>query len=345
MAAGGVYDRNSRIQSEGLRSGVALLRQAADRVALPEPAQSIVIADYGCSTGHNSLLPISTAIDVLRGRSDQQIMVVHTDLPDDDFSTLFHTLADDPDTYTFHRDVYPMAIGCSFYQQLLPADSVSLGWSSWSVAWLSATPAAIPDHVHAGRSADSAVRAAYARQSARDWEDFLAARGAELRPGARLVLVVSAADAEGNAGYELMFDAAWASLSGFVSDGLIAPEEAAAMVMPHFGRNDADLAAPFGATGTFAGLVIEHLELLDGVDGFYREYLSNGDAAAFGAGWAGIYAAGAFPSLATGLSGGSDDPRAADLFARLKAEIAARLADAPGPMRIPVANLVLCKTG
>ena len=345
MAPGGVYDRNSRIQSDGLIPGVELLRQAADRVTLPDPAQTVVIADYGCSTGHNSLLPISTAIEALRRRSDEQIMVVHTDLPDNDFSTLFHTLADDPDTYLSHRNVYPMSIGCSFYQQLLPAGSVTLGWSSWSVAWLSAAPAAIPDHVHAGLSGDAAVRGAYARQSERDWENSLTARSAELRPGARLVLVVPAADAERNAGYEPMFDAAWASLTGLVREGVITSEEAAAMGMPHYGRSEAELAAPFGASGRFAGLVIEHLEVFDGVDGFYEEYRSTGDAAAFGAGWSGIYAAGAFPSLATGLSGGPHDPRAAALFARLEGEIAERLAGSPKPMWIPVANLVLCKAG
>lgn len=343
MAAGGSYDRHSRIQSIGLMPGVKLLREAAAVVELSESAAPVFIADYGCSTGRNSLVPMAVAIDGLRGRTDQPITVVHTDLPDNDFSTLFETLWSDPATYASRPGVFPMAVGRSFYRRLLPANSVTLGWSSWAVAWLSRPPAPIPDHVQVSYSADAATRSAYAHQSARDWEDFLTARGAEMRPGARLVMVIPAADDDGSAGYRPMFDAAWAALSGFVHEGLIDADEAVRMGMPHLGRSAAELAAPFGDGGEFAGLTIERLEMVSGTDAFFDDYESTGDAAAFGAGWAGVFAAGAFPSLATGLNSGPDDPRTAIVFDRLRAEVAHRLAGSPQRMRIPVANAVLVK--
>lgn len=345
MAGGGVYDRNSRIQSAGLLPGLALLRQAAAAVDLPEPSRPTVVVDYGCSTGHNSLAPMDAAIEALRVRATQPIAVVHTDLPDNDFSALFDAVENDPDSYAAAPDVYTMAIGRSFYRRLLPARSVTLGWSSWSVAWLSRPPVPIPDHVHVSYSADAAVRAAYARQSARDWEDFLMARGVEMRPGARLVVVVPAADDDGTAGYRPVFDAAWAALGDFVREGLISVDEAARMGMPHFGRTAAELARPFGADGHFAGLEIEHLEVFTGPDGFWTDYQSTGDATAFGAGWAGVFAAGAFPSLATGLHGGPDASRAAAVLDRLRAEVAVRLAEAPQRIRVPVANVVLARRG
>jgi hypothetical protein len=345
MAAGGVYNRNSRVQQRGLIPGMRLLERAASVVDLPDAPQPMMIADYGCSGGRNSLAPVATAIEALRRRADTPISVAHTDLPDNDFSALFDTLWNDPASYTAMPAVFPMAIGRSFYHQVLPHDSVTLGWSSWSVNWLSRPPAAIPDHVQVSYSADRDTRSAYAHQAEADWRDFLIARGAEMRAGARLVVVVSGADDDGTAGYRPMFDAAWAGLCALVDEGLLDDGEAVQMGMPHFGRDAADLAAPFG-DGHFAGLTIEHLETFDSADEFWDDYQSHGDASAFGARWAGIFAAGAFPSLATGVHSGPDDPRTAAILNRLETEVAGRLAAAaPARMRIPAANVVLTKIG
>lgn len=344
MAAGGVYNRNSQVQQRGLIPGMRLLERAASAVDLPDPPQPITIADYGCSGGRNSLAPVAAAIEALRRRANTPISVAHSDLPDNDFSALFDTLWNDPASYTALPAVFPMAIGRSFYHQVLPHDSVTLGWSSWSINWLSRPPAAIPDHVHVSYSVDRNARSAYAHQAEADWRDFLIARGAEMRAGARLVVVLAAADDDGTAGYRPMFDAAWAGLRTLVGDGLLDEAEAVQMGMPHFARDAADLAAPFG-DGQFAGLTIEDLETFDSADEFWEDYQSKGDAAGFGASWAGIFAAGAFPSLATGLNSGPSDPRTAAILDRLRTEVALRLAAAPARMHIPTTNVVLTKTG
>jgi hypothetical protein len=122
--------------------------QAAAEVPLPTPPQPVVIADYGAATGHNSLKPMSAAIGVLRQRTrhDHAILVAHTDVPDNDFTALFRTLADDHDSYLHHDTAsFPSAIGRSFYGQILPSNTVNLGWSSWAVQWLSRIPAGAPE--------------------------------------------------------------------------------------------------------------------------------------------------------------------------------------------------------
>jgi hypothetical protein len=88
------------------------------------------------------------------------ISVVHTDLPGNDFSSLFKTLDADPESY-FHVDsaTFASAAGRSFYRQILPSGSVTLGWSSWAVQWLSRTPAPISDHLHVAYSRDTVARA------------------------------------------------------------------------------------------------------------------------------------------------------------------------------------------
>ena len=81
------YGISSRLQAAGLKAAIQLFEQAAAAVPLPSPPRPIVIADYGASTGHNSLLPIRAAIAVLRTRTrpEHSILVGHTDLPDNDF--------------------------------------------------------------------------------------------------------------------------------------------------------------------------------------------------------------------------------------------------------------------
>lgn len=107
--AAGAYSRNSRIQAAGLAPGVALLRRAVGGVRLPERPLPVVIGDYGCSSGRNSLLPVGAAISELRHRTNQPIGVVHTDLPDNDLSELFATLWQDQASHTSEAGVFPVA--------------------------------------------------------------------------------------------------------------------------------------------------------------------------------------------------------------------------------------------
>src|SRR5262245_14344599 len=103
MEGGGVYNRNSAIQAAGGALASPLLVEAARKV--PVDTTSLVIADFGASQGRNSLLPLRTAITILRERAgtDVPISVVHTDLPENDFSTLFQLLESDPDSYLRHQ--------------------------------------------------------------------------------------------------------------------------------------------------------------------------------------------------------------------------------------------------
>ena len=151
-----------------------------------------MIADYGSSEGHNSLSSLIAAIGALRERIGRKraISVVHTDLPGNDFTALFKVLASDPGSYLRGDPaVFPCAVGRSFYEQILPSSSVTLGWSSWAVQWLSRVPALIPDQVQVAYSRDAAAQAAFSKQAAEDWRCFLTHRGAELRSGGRLVVL------------------------------------------------------------------------------------------------------------------------------------------------------------
>jgi hypothetical protein len=342
----GSYTAGSRLQAAGLRPAIALLKKAAEVVPIPRSPRPIVVADYGASTGHNSLLPIGAAIEVLRKRTrpEHSILITHTDVPENDFSALFSTLSDDPDTY-LKKDqaVFASAVGRSFYKQILPSNSINLGWTSWAIQWLSRVPEPIPDHVQVAYSSDSDVKTAYAKQAARDWHEFVAFRGRELSPGGQLVVMTMALDDDGGFGYEPLLTAMVETLSEMTAMELLTADEIREMSIPTVGRRGSDFLSPFAPSGTFERLTVSHLEVFDAEDRYFDQYRIDKNAKTFGAQWAAFARASVFPTLAVSLRGGNTDPRRGDFFDKLEAGIAARLAASPERMQIPLAHLVIEK--
>ncbi|HEV7422228.1 MAG TPA: SAM-dependent methyltransferase [Mycobacterium sp.] len=342
----GSYTAGSRLQAAGLQRAITLFEQAAQAVPIPRSPRPIVIADYGASTGHNSLLPIGAAISVLRTRTrpEHSILVTHTDVPENDFTALFRTLSDDPDTY-LKKDhaTFATAVGRSFYTQILPSNSINLGWSSWAIQWLGRVPRPIPDHVQVAYTRDEAVRAAYAKQAAHDWHEFVAFRGRELCPGGRLVVLTMAVGEDGEFGYRPLLTAMVEILTELTEQGLLTESELRHMSIPAVGRRARDFLAPFAPSGVFERSSIAHLEVFDADDRFWTQYQIDKDAESFGARWAAFARASVFPTLAPAFDSGRADPRWIEFFDTLEARVAARLAAAPEQMQIPLAQLVIEK--
>jgi hypothetical protein len=342
----GSYTASSRLQAAGLLGAIKLFEEAATTVPLPKPPQPIVIADYGASTGHNSLVPVCAAIAVLRKRTrpEHSILVAHTDVAENDFTVLFQTLDDDPDSY-LKKDAasFASAIGRSFYTQILPSNSVNLGWSSWAVQWLGKVPAPVPDHLQVSYSGDENVKAAYAKQAAFDWHEFVAFRGRELSPGGRLVVLTTAVGDDGEFGHRPLFRCMVAELAVLVAQGLVSDDEVHRMCIPMVSRRAADFLSPFAPKGRFERLEIEQLEVFNAEDRFWSQYRVDRDAKTFGTQWAAFARASVFPTLASALDGGRSDPRCGEFMERFESGVAARMAAEPEEMQIPLAQVVLWK--
>ena len=107
------------------------------------------------------------AIAALRRRTwtRRPICVVHVDVAENDFSTLFDVLDSARDSYVSEdQDVFPSAVGRSFYRSVLPPGHVHLGWSSYAAVWLSRAPTMIPGHFWIP-SSTGALRAAFERRT------------------------------------------------------------------------------------------------------------------------------------------------------------------------------------
>jgi salicylate 1-O-methyltransferase len=342
MEAGGTFRGTSRVQPASLPA-VELLERAAKDVELSYLPNTIVIADYGASAGHNSLLPIGAAISILRSRTDagRPIVVFHADVAENDYAGLFDSLASDPQSYLRHDPAtFASAIGRSVYEQVAPTNVVTLGWSSWAVHWLSRAPTVIPDHVHIDCSRDNEVKAAYARQAADDWIAFLTARSRELVPGGRLVVLTMARD-DGDAGYQPLLEALDAELADMTAEGVLSREEVLRMAIPSVGRTETQLTAPFAPKNRFSGLIIEHMEVFDAEDQYWTKFQKDSDAVAFAGKWTDFMRTSVFPTLLTALAGPSG---AAERFVeRLESGLRGRLTADPKPVRIPLAKLTLVK--
>ena len=133
MEGKGAYNKFAKLPAGGAALALPLLEKAVRNVAVDAGDQPVVIADYGSSQGENSMAPILAAIRNLRQQAgpDRPICVFHIDQPSNDFNTLFEVLDSDPDRYVLDQpNVFPAAIGRSFYESVLPAGSVHLGWCS-----------------------------------------------------------------------------------------------------------------------------------------------------------------------------------------------------------------------
>jgi SAM dependent carboxyl methyltransferase len=308
MEGSGAYNRHARIAEDAAALALPFLEKAARTISLEPGSAPVVIADYGSSQGKNSLAPVRLAIKTLRTRlgPDRPIVVHHVDLPINDFNTLFEVLDADSDRYNLDEpNVFPSAIGRSFYEQVLPPDSVHLGWSSFAAHWLSRVPALIPGHFVA-IYAEGSVRAAFEQQRARDWEAFLSLRANELRAGGRLVVVFPARADDGSSGFENLFDHANAVLAEMVDERVITAHERARMVIAAFPPRTPELLAPFQRDGQFQQLTVEDCNFSPLPDAAWLGYERHGNKDTLAAQHALFFRSVFMPSLALALHHSGD---------------------------------------
>jgi hypothetical protein len=347
MEGRGAYNKHVKLPAGGAALALPLLEKAIQNMKLDLDGRSVVIADYGSSQGKNSLAPMQFAIRNLRSRigENRPILVFHIDQPTNDFNSLFEVLATDPNRYALQEPhAFPCAIGRSFYERVLPPESVHLGWSSYAAVWLSRIPTLIPGHFISLCSV-GAVRAEFERQGAQDWESFLSLRASELLPGGRLVVVLPGITENGSSGFEGIMNHANAVLAQMVEEGAITAAEQARMVLGAHPRRRAELLAPFARNGRFRDLTVEVVDESVLTDSAWTDYEGDGDSEALAAKHALFFRSVFMPSLASALTRvRNGDAEALTAFGdRLEEGMKRRLAKQPAAMHSFVHTIVLAK--
>lgn len=344
MEGGGSYNLHAKLPAAGGSLALPFLEQAVKNVTLDSTDQPVVIADYGSSQGKNSLTPMCAAIKGLRSRIGpaRPILVVHIDQAANDFNTLFDVLHSDPERYSSgDPNVFPSAMGRSFYENVFPQEHVHLGWSSYAAVWLSRVPMPIPGHfIVLGASGE--VRAAFDRQGAEDWKSFLSLRASELRPGGRLVVVLPGISDDGSVGLEGLFNHANEAFAELVDRNVISARERARMVLSAYPRHRDQLLAPFNSSGQFLGLSVEHCELSELPDAAWADYKCDANKDLLATRHALFFRSIFVPSLASAIA---DQGKRSSFADRLEETLKRRFTDQPVPLHSFVQTIVLAKQG
>jgi hypothetical protein len=266
------------------------------------------------------------------GRTAIPISVTHTDLPTNDWATLFQTVLFSTESYLAGvRDVFCFASGTSIYRQIFPPNHIALGYSAITAHWLSRKPCNIPNEIWSVRTTGS-IHDTWAKQAKADWNAFLQYRALEMQPPARLVIIASGADAQGTSGAEGLIDLANSVLQHLVKEGTLYPDEYEQMAIPTYYRTTQEWKAPLIPGSDFmeaSGLSLIHFEERVLADTYFEQYQQNRDAKAFAEAYTGFFKAAFEPCLFAGLLDSRTPQRRQDVIDSFSQGLQSGLAQDP----------------
>ena len=106
----------------------------------PDAPAPIVVVDYGCSEGRNSIAAMQRIASALREQTSRPIQVVHSDLPTNDFNQLFVNLASAGSAERATAQIYASAVAGSMFEQLMPSQTVTLATTFNAIGFLDHRP-------------------------------------------------------------------------------------------------------------------------------------------------------------------------------------------------------------
>ena len=293
MRGAGYYSENT-VGAKAVidAAGDLVMHALADMNVMGETGP-FAVADYGAADGGTSLDLMRRLVSEIRSQScKRQITITYTDLPHNDFSVLFRLvhglLGNQQGTPLAKQDgVMTFGSGTSFYAQIVPDNTLSLGFSATAMHWLSKLPGPIADAVQAVGGTE-AERGLFRAQSMADWNTILLARAREMKPGAKLVLANFCEDESGRylgstGGVNMFAEFArhWRRLYEL---GTINSREYQAATFPQFYKTPEEFAAPFiDATSpvALAGLRLDHMSTRVTGCPYAADFKRHGDARAF----------------------------------------------------------------
>lgn len=255
-----------------IAAAAPMVLDAVAAMDLEHDDSAFCFSDMGCADGGSSMSLVRSVIGAVRERCpSRQINILYTDQPRNNYNALFRLVHDAAgSSLKSYKDefdrLYVHAAGTSFYEQMMPDQTLDLGFSSTAMHWLRGKPVDIPDHVHAvGASGDALTR--IQTQASRDWELNLLNRAREMKPGARLVLANFCRDEQGrylgNTGGVNMFDTFNELWLEKLERNEIRADEYECMTLPQYYNDVDEFSAPFSDSNSAvrsAGLVLEHME-------------------------------------------------------------------------------------
>jgi hypothetical protein len=331
------YDHHSEYQRAVANTAAALIAQSVDAVPVSQ-GQTFVVADYGSSTGANSISALRTAIETARHRDpDRPVVAIHNDLPTNDWNQLFHNITSLPDSYLqlSGRPVLPLASAVSFFLPAAPARLVHLGVSFSAAHWLREQPTVVvPDGFYFCEATGEA-RTALAKGADTDWTAFLDARASDLAAGGRLLVQMVGSEpgtdgAEPNVTARKLLRAMAEVAADMAHDGALDPGAVERYVLPVYARTVDEARMPFAHADSPVHDAFTEIECrTDAVaNPYFTKWLSGHDSAAYATSYAAFVRGFTESSLrehlfGPGATGTALDSAVGQFFTRLAARFAA----------------------
>ncbi|CAM6059794.1 unnamed protein product [Sphagnum tenellum] len=285
------YQRMGVLQASAIKRLEPLMAEAVKQMSLPKQVP-LHIADFGCSTGRNSISYMNFIVKCIIDRyleADEnnghvtcmpEMLVSFMDLPGNDFNNLVQLLASEAKNAKDlagsvnganvgrASNYFSAMMGGSFYNRLLPKESMHFVISTFSLHWMSQIPATLTDKssplYNEGRSwilgGNPTIAREFAQQSMLDLDNFLDSRSAEMVPGgivfASFISRHDAANPENQVNPECHhyvslgpdFENAWNDL---IDDGVITTETRDTYNLPSYGRSKEEVEAAIIKCGAF----------------------------------------------------------------------------------------------
>ncbi|CAL4979470.1 unnamed protein product [Urochloa decumbens] len=203
------YAKNSRRQEMILLESMPMIDNAIKKVLETLAVKTMTIADLGCSSGPNTLLFVSSVIDTTAEQCNKavecdpmELQIFLNDLPGNDFNQVFRSLNNvKKGTASQMRNTpllyYVSGLPKSYYNRLLPRESVHLFHSSMSLHWRSQVPELLDarrdvllnkNNIYIAKATSPFIVKCFKEQFDKDFSTFLKLRHEELVFGGKMVL-------------------------------------------------------------------------------------------------------------------------------------------------------------
>ena len=156
--------------------------------------KNFFLMDYGAADGGTAIDFWTKIINSLtQNNPNAEIALIGNDLLSNDNQSLINNLSIHSSKNNL---ISTFLCAGSFYEQLVPSDSLDFGFSATAMHWLNKKVNSLDDHTHVLASNNNIAKEEFLKQALIDWNQILFVRSKELKVGGKLLTVNLSRDNE-----------------------------------------------------------------------------------------------------------------------------------------------------